>query len=105
MSLSVGTITAVNPVTETTILTYTASAGEFLRGWNVWGKREAECRLYIGANLKHIGHIGNIVDVDDAKTFVQNFTPIALAASDSVTIKIVKNNNGGANDDFRGEIY
>lgn len=104
MSLAVGVETTISDLVETIITTYTASAGDFVRGFHGWGEREAEVALKIDGVIKHTDAISNIVDADDRKTFGYNFTPIALAASEVVTIQVTKTNDPGS-DDFRGTIY
>ena len=107
MSLLVGSETTVGQTTsETTIATYTASAGDFLRGFHVWGEYECEVAVYIGASIKHIDVIGDVIaSAENRGRCGYSFTPIALAASDAVTIKITKTANGAADNTFRGVLY
>ena len=107
MSLIVGSETTVGQTTaETTITTYTASAGDFLRGFHVWGEQECEVAVYIGSNIKHIDVIGVVyASATNRGRCGYSFTPIALSASDVVTIKITKTENAAADDTFRGVLY
>lgn len=104
MSLVVGAETAISDTVETIIATYTASAGDFSRGFKVWGEREAEVAVKIDGVVKHVDAIGNLVDGDDRKTCGYSYTAIALAASEVLTIQVTKTNDPGT-DAFRGVLY
>ncbi len=105
MVLAAGAEVPVATTTQTTILTHTAAAGEFLRGWHVYGDAEAKVEIQIDATLKSIGTVprGPFV-VDDWTESGHIITPIPLSAGEDVTIK-VERKESASSADFRGELF
>lgn len=104
MSLVVGAITPINVLTLAEIVTYTASEGDFFRGWSVWGYADCEIEVQIEGTVRAIGALrvdspGALNDTGD-----QLVTPIALSASDVIRIMITRSEIGGSQE-FRGEIF
>ena len=107
MSLAVAAEQAIANTTQATILTYVASAGDFLRGFTVFGKAEAEIEVQIDASVKALGALvsglspagGNSMLIDRGI-----ITPIALSAGESVTVKITREESG-ASRIFRAEVF
>lgn len=76
-----------NDVVENEILSYTAAAGEFLRGWNAVGFAVFRSRLKIDGTTKH--DAGSEVSVNGvAVNAGYPFTPIPLSAGEVVTVTI-----------------
>ena len=99
MSLKVGTTTPIADLIETTILTYTAQAGDYLRGWYVMGDAIADLLLKIQATEVDIGLIDH--DIGD---MYKPIPPIALTSGYTVIITVQKRADGSSKN-FRGVIY
>ncbi len=105
MVLAAGAEVPVTTTTQTTILTHTAAAGEFLRGWHAYGEAEAKVEVQIDGTLKSIGTIPiGPVTINDWTESGHIITPIPLASGEDVTIKVTRKESA-ASMDYRGELF
>ncbi len=104
MTLKVGIYTSVTPVTETELLSYTASAGDFIRGWSVYTKEDAsglegaDITLQVDNVVKDHMTIKDVSALTSPEKAEKRITPIALAAAEVVTIDIEKLSGATASD-------
>ena len=105
MSLVVGSDTNVPTTGATEIATYTASAGDFFRGWKVHGEAEAKVEVQIAGTARAIGAIKTGPNgAGDWNEDGQVVTPIALIAAQVIRIMITRKEQV-AGRLFRGEIF
>ena len=106
MVLAIGSDSAIANTTQTTILTHVASAGEFIRGFTVFGGAEAEIEIQVDATVQALGALisgvspagGNALLIDH-----QTITPIPLSAGENVTVKVTREESADSRN-FRGEL-
>ena len=105
MSLVVGSDTNVPTTSITEIATYTASAGDFFRGWKVHGEAEGKIEIQIAGTARAIGAIKTGPNgAGDWNEDGQVVTPIPLAAAEVIRIMITRKEDV-AGRLFRGEIF
>jgi hypothetical protein len=99
MSLMVGSPVTVSDTSETELLEYIASAGDFLRAWAVVGLEAGLTALKINDVLHDVSRI-NIYTGQMYKPV----PPIPLQESDSVKIYVTKDATGSPTD-FQSVVY
>ncbi len=104
MSLNVGAITPVNVLTIVQISTYTASAGDFFRGFRVWGFADCEIEVQIEGTARAIGALRADTPGGLNGTPTMLVTPIPLLAAEVLRIMITRTEIG-VSQDFRGELF
>ena len=104
MSLVVGAITPINVSTIAEIATYTASAGDFFRGWSVWGFADCEVEVQIQGTVRSIGALQVDAPGSLNDTGKHLITPIPLSAADVIRIMVTRSEIG-VSQEFRGEIF
>jgi len=110
MALKVGSYVIIANTTETEILSYTGSAGEFIRSWGVSAREnvanEEAADLLLKVNTIIIDH-GIIKDIDRVtEEFYRLIPPYPLDAADVVTITVQRKVAAGTNNvDYRAVLH
>lgn len=97
MSLAKAQNVSIPSATETVLVSYTASGGEKLMGFNAHGPVAAEVRLYINAAYE----ASQAITVSAPTAFYVDRLK-DLANGDSVQVKVL--HNDASNQDFSGTI-